>query len=59
MLIRGCLQNKIYYDAGVLLDEMLGRGSAADASTASVLLDLLDVKEQDPALLALCKKYLP
>ncbi|XP_063940582.1 pentatricopeptide repeat-containing protein At1g63130, mitochondrial-like [Daucus carota subsp. sativus] len=59
MLIRGCLQNKNYYEAGVLMDEMLGRGFAADASTASVLLDLLDVQEQDPAPLALCKKYLP
>ena len=34
-------------------------GFSADASTASLLLDLLESQEQDPALLALHKKYLP
>ena len=47
------LHNKKYYETGVLLDEMHSRGFAADASTASALLDLLEVHEQDPALLAL------
>ncbi|XP_063940590.1 pentatricopeptide repeat-containing protein At1g64583, mitochondrial-like [Daucus carota subsp. sativus] len=58
-LMRGYLHNKKYYEAGVLLDEMRSRGFEVDASTASALLDLLEVQEQDPALLALRKKYLP
>ena len=59
MLICGCLHNKKYYEAGVFLDEMLGRCFAADASTASALLDLLEVQEPDPSLLALRDKYSP
>ena len=59
MLIRGCLQNKNYYEAGVLLDEMLGRRFAADASTASALLDLIEVHEPDAPLFALREKYFP
>ena len=57
--MHGYLHSKKYYEAGVLLDEMRTRGFKADASTASALLDLLEVQEQDPALLALRKKYLP
>ena len=59
MLIHGCLQNRKYYEAGVLHDEMLGLRFVADASTASALLHLLEVKERDPALLALHVRYFP
>ncbi|XP_063940581.1 pentatricopeptide repeat-containing protein At5g39710-like [Daucus carota subsp. sativus] len=45
--------NKNYYEAGVLLDEMLGHRFAADASMASALLYLIEVHEPDAALLAL------
>ncbi|KAK1352736.1 pentatricopeptide repeat-containing protein, mitochondrial-like [Heracleum sosnowskyi] len=58
-LIRGCFHHKKYNEAGVLIDKMCARGFSADASTASVLLDLLESQEQDPALLALLKKFLP
>lgn len=58
-LIRGCFENKKYDEACVLIDEMVADGFSVDASTTSMLLYLLKSKEQDPALLALRKKFLP
>ncbi|KAK1402311.1 hypothetical protein POM88_001916 [Heracleum sosnowskyi] len=51
-LIRGCFHNKKYNEASVLIDEMCARNFSADASTKSLLLVLLESKDQDPALLA-------
>ena len=58
-LIRGCFKNKMYNGGCELIDEMVAHGFKADASTASMLFDLLQLKEQDPALLALQKKFMP
>ena len=58
-LIRGCFKNKMYDGACVLIDEMCAHGFKADASTTSMLFDLLQSKEQDPALLAMQKKFMP
>lgn len=58
MLIHGGFHNKKYNEAGVLIHEMYS-GFSSDASTASVFLNLLDTKDQDPALLALRKEFSP
>ena len=67
----GCLSTDVTYDTLIVsvftirsmlkpvVYEMCAGGFSADASTASLLLDLLESQEQDPALLALHKKYLP
>ncbi|KAK1402220.1 putative pentatricopeptide repeat protein [Heracleum sosnowskyi] len=57
-LIRGCFHNEKYNEASVLIDQMRARSFSEDASTTSVLLDLLVSKEHDPAIIALRKKYL-
>ncbi|KAL8096584.1 hypothetical protein AgCh_037518 [Apium graveolens] len=54
-LIRGCFCNMKYSEAIALIDEMHARGFSEDASTVSMLLVLLESKDQDPALLALRK----
>ncbi|KAL8106935.1 hypothetical protein AgCh_023654 [Apium graveolens] len=58
-LIRGCFENKKYDEGCVLIDEMVAHGFAADDFITSMVFDLLKSKEQDPALLALQKKFLP
>ncbi|KAL8096589.1 hypothetical protein AgCh_037523 [Apium graveolens] len=55
-LIRGSFCNMKYSEASALIDEMRARGFSIDASTVSMLLVLLESKDQDPALLALRKK---
>ena len=59
ILIRGCFKNKMYDGGCLFIDDMVAHGFKADASTASIVFDLLQLKEQDPALLALQKKFMP
>ncbi|KAL8156138.1 hypothetical protein AgCh_001294 [Apium graveolens] len=54
-----CFENKKYDEGCVLIDEMVAQGFSVDASTTSMLFDLLTSKGQDSALLALQKKFLP
>ncbi|KAK1402255.1 hypothetical protein POM88_001860 [Heracleum sosnowskyi] len=56
-LICGCLHNKKYNESSVLIDEMCAHSFPADASTTSLLLDLLELEEQDPDLLALLEFF--
>ncbi|KAL8090071.1 hypothetical protein AgCh_039512 [Apium graveolens] len=58
-LIRGCFYNKKFKEAVVLVDEMRARDFSADASTTSMLVDLLGSEEQDDNLLALRNRFLP
>ena len=53
--IRGCFKNKMYDGGCLLIDEMCAPGFKADASTTSMLFNLLQSKEQDPCSL-LCRR---
>ena len=44
-------------EESVIIEMICSQGFSADASTTSLFLGLLESKEQDPALLALCKKF--
>lgn len=54
-LISGCFENQKYDEGCVLIEDTVD-GFSADASTASILLELRDSKGQDLALLAFAKE---
>ncbi|WOH13885.1 hypothetical protein DCAR_0933398 [Daucus carota subsp. sativus] len=54
-IIRGSLLNKRYEEAAVLIENMRARKFSEDASTTSMVLDLLSKEEQDPSVLAFCR----
>ncbi|WOH13873.1 hypothetical protein DCAR_0933386 [Daucus carota subsp. sativus] len=57
-IIRGSLLNKRYEEAAVLIENMRARKFSEDASTTSMVLDLLSKEEQDPSVLAFCQWFL-
>ncbi|KAL1801870.1 hypothetical protein ACET3Z_030517 [Daucus carota] len=63
-IIRGSLLNKRYEEAVVLIENMRAHNFSADASTTSMVVDLLpkeeqkEQEEQDPAVLAFAKWFL-
>ncbi|KAF5958928.1 hypothetical protein HYC85_000137 [Camellia sinensis] len=59
IVIQGFLGQQKYHEASILLDEMFGRGFSADASTFSLIVDILSTKGQDPALQEVIKKLMP
>ena len=58
LVIRGSLLNKRYVEAAVLIENMRARKFSEDASTTSMVLDLLSKEEQDPSVLAFWKRVL-
>lgn len=57
-LIRDNFSNKMYSEASKFIDNLRAHGILEDASTMSLLSVLLELKEHDPALFALRRKYL-
>nr|XP_017241253.1 PREDICTED: pentatricopeptide repeat-containing protein At1g62930, chloroplastic-like [Daucus carota subsp. sativus] len=60
-IIRGSLFNKRYEEAVVLTENMRAHKFSEDASTTSMVVDLLhkeEQEEQDPVVLAFCQWFL-
>ena len=59
LIVRGYLKKNESDKAIVLLEKMLAGGFSSDASTISMLMDLLPTRGQDPTLLNMIQKLVP
>ncbi|KAF5962200.1 hypothetical protein HYC85_003409 [Camellia sinensis] len=58
-IIGGFLGQQKCYEALVLLEKMLQKGFSPDASTSSLIVDLISTRGQDPTLQDVIKKFFP
>ena len=57
VVVQGFLKGSQYNEALLLMEKMVGRGFSPDASTISMLKDILPTRRQDPKFLDMIQNF--